>query len=332
VTGAEFGALGGGVDIDLLADYIGGALTGTPDESVVATLIADDPAWRDAYRELSAGMTVVGAELGRLAAEPMPADLAGRLDLLLTAPVPATAGDPIAEPAPIPAELAAPPVPHLAAVRGDGAHGVPEQKTTQRARPTRAGAGRRLRWATPIAIAAGVAAFAGFGLEYLSGQGAEDSAGSTAQFSESQQRDDSADDAGVPPAAAAADLRILESGANYTAQNLSDEPIPQALSAPGSTNDSAGSSKSAQIRASAGSEPLDRLRNRSALQECLDAIQLENAGGMISALSVDLARYNGAPAVIVRFTAENGTWAWASGPACGMQGVGADKLKSLPVR
>ncbi|GIE96454.1 hypothetical protein [Paractinoplanes rishiriensis] len=326
MTGAEFGALGGGVDIDLLADYIGGALTGTPDESVVATLIADDPAWGDAYRELSAGMTAVGAELVRLAAEPMPVDLAERLDALLTVPVPATAGDPIAAPAPIPAELAAPPVPHLTAVRGDGAHGVPEEKTTQRARPTRAGARRRMRWATPIAIAAGVAAFAGFGLDYLSGQSAENSAGSAAQLSESQQRDSAADDAGVPPAAAAADLRILESGMDYTEQTLPDEPIAHALSAP----DSGSASK--QTRAAAESQALARLRGRPALQDCLDAIQLENAGGMISALSVDLARYQGAPAIIVRFTADNGTWAWASGPSCGMQGVGADTLKSRPVR
>ena len=45
MTGAEFD----GVDIDLLADYIGGALAGTPDESAVAALVADDPAWREAY-------------------------------------------------------------------------------------------------------------------------------------------------------------------------------------------------------------------------------------------------------------------------------------------
>ena len=49
MTGAEFG----GVDIDLLADYIGGALTGTPEESAVAARIAGDPDWQAAYASLT---------------------------------------------------------------------------------------------------------------------------------------------------------------------------------------------------------------------------------------------------------------------------------------
>ena len=76
MTGAEFGE----VDIDLLADYIGGALAGTPDESAVAALIADDPAWRTTYASLRDGMTIVEAALGDLGPEPMPADVAARLE------------------------------------------------------------------------------------------------------------------------------------------------------------------------------------------------------------------------------------------------------------
>jgi hypothetical protein len=332
VTGAaEFGELGSGVDIDLLADYIGGALSGTPDEAAVATLIADDPAWRAAHRELNAGMTAVRAELGRFTPEPMPAELADRLDTLLTAP--AAAPSAITEPTPIAADLAAPPVPHLAVVRGadgvgDGAHAVPDEMSSRRDRGIRARAGRRMRWATPIAIAAGVVAFVGFGLDYLAGRsgGLSDSAVTgTAGHAENQARDDSG---GAP--AAPAGLRTLESGTDYSPATLPDEPAMQALSAP-----DGGSSKTQQgpERSSAGADdPLGRLRLHAALQACLNAIEEENAAGPISAQTVDFATFNGAPAVVVRFSAQNGFWAWASGPACGTTSGDADTLGKAPVR
>ena len=44
MTGDEFGE----VDIDLLADYIGGALDG-PGEAEVSALIVDHPRWRETY-------------------------------------------------------------------------------------------------------------------------------------------------------------------------------------------------------------------------------------------------------------------------------------------
>jgi len=145
VSGAEFS----GVDIDLLADYIGGALEGTPDESAVATLIAEDPEWRAAYESLSGGVTLVRAELGRLGPEPMPDDLAARLDGMFSAPT-------------------------LTLVKGDAA--APGQSSS-----------RRRRWVTPIAIAAGFIAFVGFGADYLAGSSGpqtNDSAGSSADSDE----------------------------------------------------------------------------------------------------------------------------------------------------
>ena len=94
------------VDIDLLADYIGGALDG-PEEAAVAGLVADDPGWRETYELLRAGMTAVGADLRALGArpEPMPADVATRLEAALASPV--------AEPPVIDAQLANPTGPHL---------------------------------------------------------------------------------------------------------------------------------------------------------------------------------------------------------------------------
>jgi hypothetical protein len=312
VTAAEFG----GVDVDLLADYIGGALAGTPDEAVVANLVADDPAWRDAHAELSAGMAAVGAELGRFEPEPMPADLAARLDALLTSP--------IADPAPIAGELAAPPVPHLSAVRGadavdDGAHRVRDEKRHGR----QAHAARRLRWATPIAIAAGVVAFVGFGLDYLAGQNrATDSATSAGAGL--------ADSSGQEKAAprAPGGMQIMHTGSDYTEETLAIAGA-QALAAP--DGGSAGV-KPKPNRDNAQEPELNRLQAPDALQKCLDAIGRENGFGPISPTTVDYARYDGSPAIVVRFTAGNGSWAWASGPSCGTSSGGADTLGKAPVR
>ncbi|MFF5081925.1 hypothetical protein ACFY36_33155 [Actinoplanes sp. NPDC000266] len=270
-----------GVDIDLLADYIGGALEGTPDESVVATLIADDPRWRSAYETLGGRMAMVGAELGRLAPEPMPSDLAARLDEAFSAP------------------------PRLELVHDAG---PVERKKRQR------------RWVTPIAIAAGVVAFVGFGLDYLAGRdsASDDSAASTAAGGSAEQ---------VP----AASPPTLSTGTDYTKATLAIAPS-EPLSAASNPDETFSAQKNGDRAATATVPELARLVPLTALQECLDAIQRENAGGPIAVESVDYARFNGSPALVVRFTATNGLWAWASGPSCGTPAGDADTLAKLPVR
>ena len=133
MTGNQFSE----VDFDLLADYVGGALDGTPEHVRVTDLVAHDPAWRAAHETLTAGMTAVGAQLSALgaAAEPMPADLAVRLEE---------------------AFRAAPPAPRLEPVHG----GVAADRTARSRQ-------RRWRWAVPVAAAAGVLAVAGIGVDYL---------------------------------------------------------------------------------------------------------------------------------------------------------------------
>jgi len=307
VTGAEFR----GVDIDLLADYIGGALAGTPDESVVATLIADDPSWRSAYESLSGDMAAVEAELARFEAEPMPDDVVARLDAAL-------------------AVAAA--KPQLTLIHGDGAQ------------PVRAK--RKLRWATPIAIAAGAVAFVGFGLDYLAGleHGASDSASKTSAAGEAQSRQDNgqapavagaqpdgtepyaAQPRSAPPRSAQTNSdeakglppQLLSTGMDYTATTLA-EPAPRPLAASGSS-------------AAAAAGALGRLSTSVALQNCLDKIAEANGAGPITAQSVDYAKFEGKPAIVVRFTAKNGAWAWASGPACGTPDGGADTRAKVPVR
>lgn len=80
------------VDHDLLADYLGGALDGTPEQTVVARLVAEDAAWAKAYAELAPAVAAVEGDLARWG-EPvadMPLDVADRIVTALAAlpPVP----------------------------------------------------------------------------------------------------------------------------------------------------------------------------------------------------------------------------------------------------
>jgi hypothetical protein len=81
VTGARFG----GVDLDLLADFLVGELD-EADRARVAGLIGTDPAWADAYHQLGAADEVIAGQLRSLGAapEPMPADVVARLDRALS--------------------------------------------------------------------------------------------------------------------------------------------------------------------------------------------------------------------------------------------------------
>jgi len=322
VTGAEFS----GVDIDLLADYVGGALAGTPDESAVAARIADDPQWQAAYESLSSGMAVVGAALAGLEPEPMPADLAARLEALFTSPVDA--------------EPAAPPAPHLTLVRvdeasddqapgdkasGDDGRDSVRQGSVRKARPW---SGRRRRWVAPVAVAAGLIAFVGFGLDYLAGlQSHTDASATSAGSGMSAEKADR----GLAAPSAPGTGQILSTGTDYTAATLATDPTqPRPLATEAVPTDSPPSRKAPSV-ASGAAPALRRLTGPDALVACLSAIEQEKADGPISVESVDYAQFNGSPAVVVRFTTASGRWAWASGPACGTTSAGAAKLREVPV-
>jgi hypothetical protein len=135
------------VDIDLLADYIGGALDGTPQEPKVRELISTDPAWRQAAADLTLALDLVAIDLQVTAAapDPMPADLITRFDELLAGPQFAAAAGP-------------------AARSGVGERVVPRAKARRR---------RLARWGGPIVIAAGIATVVGGAL--LTGQSNESS-------------------------------------------------------------------------------------------------------------------------------------------------------------
>jgi hypothetical protein len=301
VTGADFT----GVDIDLLADYVGGALEGTPDEARVAALIVDDPAWRDAHALLSDGMAAVGDALRDWGAEPepMPAAVVARLDSAFAE----TGGS-----APAPG-------PRLVAVRETGV----DREKAQRARPRR----RTLQWGASLAAAAAVLAFAGIGISYL---------GSSTSSSDSSASSAAGEANSAPQAAAPLAAVISSSGIDYGPGTIANTPLKQF-----SASDAAGGSPRASRQpspTSAGAmsaegleDGLARLRPQQALQACLDAIGAENDAGPITVQTVDYARFTGKPALVVHFTAGNGSWAWASGPDCGLPGVGASTRFSVQV-
>jgi hypothetical protein len=396
VTGAEFS----GVDFDLLADYVGGALDGTPDEAVVTALIADDDAWREAHAQLSGGVTAVTGQLRAWGsvAEPMPAEVFARIDaaLLDAAPLDAFSGGsaPIdaagvrSHAAPSDARVGqadlAPTIDDAsigrvaAASTADGAPAGPvgSESDADGHRDELAGAGRtggraagvdgaagspaemepgsdgaaparhlvavpsgsrgkrarRLRWAAPVGIAAGVLAFVGFGVQQqFAGGASDDSASSTAA---------GAGQAAPQAAAGAAELSVpggsvplSESGRNFDADTLG-QAANSVMVAPDMPDEQQGDFRKALPspgKASAKDPALDRLRVQEALRACIEAIAAQHGAGEITPQTVDFARFDGSPAVIVQFVAAGDSWVWASGPACGTPGVGADKLASVKV-
>jgi hypothetical protein len=298
VTGQEFSE----VDLDLLADYVGGALDGTPEEAVVARRVAEEPAWAEAHAALSEATGGVRASLAAWgeSAEPMPAEVADRIATALEQE------------------------PHRPALSlvPDDADGP--SRTAPRAR-------RRLpAWAAPAAIAAGVAALAGFGLSQagdLSGGGDDGGSGTSAEA----------------PAAANAeggpgvdtylqrDVPLAASGENYRVATLgsAENPIARQLSAAPNSAD-----ERDQSRAAAPSvPPLDRLKDPAALAACIEAIARAHPPGVTTVEVVDLASFEGSPAAVVFFTDRSGArWVWASGPECGLAARGADTRGSAQIR
>lgn len=72
-------------DIDLLADFHAGLLDGTPLAEEVITRLASDPGFRDLYDALLAAEPAVEDDLASVAGpEPMPADVAQRLEVVFS--------------------------------------------------------------------------------------------------------------------------------------------------------------------------------------------------------------------------------------------------------
>ncbi len=299
----------GGVDIDLLADYVGGALVDPAEHDRVARLVADEPAWQDAYAVLSGGMARVGEQLGALGPAPMPEDVATRIDSLFAPPVMSVDAAPDG------------------GRSGSGRHlrAVPSQEAGVR--------GARLRrWAMAAAVAAGVAVFAGVGAGQLFGGGAARESSATSAGSAV-----GAADRRMPPGPAGS--AMMASGRDYQRAELG---VRNVISSPPPYKAYSGSTAAPDTEFQPGSgtlnpsiEVLDpvlsRLSAPDALRVCLDAISAAH-GHPVTPESIDFARFEGTPAVIVQFTSPTGTWSWVSGPDCGTPGTGADTRYQVQVR
>jgi anti-sigma factor RsiW len=176
---------GHGIDMDLLADYVGGALDGTPEAATVERLIADDPAWAQEYARLSEAVQAVTADLRAYGTrpEPMPVDVVARVDAALN---------------PVPANVVAL-EPHRARRRWS-------------------------RRAAPVAVAAGVLIVVGLGATLLQQTGGEDAntagpAAGSAERSSSGGPVFSQQGEGVAPKAeqplSTAGPQVLATGINY---------------------------------------------------------------------------------------------------------------------
>ncbi|MFY1587732.1 hypothetical protein ACN267_24880 [Micromonospora sp. WMMD734] len=319
------------VDHDLLADYVGGALDGTPEHPAVARLVAEDPAWADAHDALAPAMARVHDELtGWGAAAPeMPLAVVERLTAVLAGAGPAADDD--VEPSRRAARPAAP-----GDTRPVGAGGpVPTQPGGRRTpggrpgdgRADPSGPGRRRRWvrlAGPVTLAAASLAAVGFGVAHLiDGTTGRDAATSMAR-----------------PAQENAERgfrfsgETRRSGVDWSPSTLrggTDAPLVQPVTPPGlqpgdepevTTQISPGAPESKRLAAPAG---LDRLTGRAALDACLADIAAAHRRGPVTVEVVDYATFNGEPALVVHFVDATGArWAWVSGAECGVPGSGAD--------
>jgi hypothetical protein len=340
VTGREFSAGGGDQavpglsarDLDLLADFVGGALDDTPVGRDVARLVSEDPAWRAAHGELVAATAAVSADLaawGR-STESMPADVAARLTAVL-----ADAGAARTEKAGERGADARDPDgprdirPRLSLVPGEAPGGSDRRPLS--------------RWAAPLVAAAAVVIAVVLGLQVLPGlDSASDDAGSTSGgadlFGEEGERPAGAPAA--PEAARASALpdrpvrRFVASGADYRRDSL---PL-LTQSTPRAAADPPGASKAARdadagVTAAEVPLALRRLIAPAELSACLSAVGAAHPRPATDVDLVDYAAFEGSPALIVRFTDSAGErWVYAAGPDCGRAGVGADTRYRSRVR
>ncbi|WP_428962817.1 hypothetical protein [Micromonospora fluostatini] len=317
------------VDLDLLADYLGGALDGTPEEAVVARLVADDPAWADAHAALVPAFAAVRADLADWGTPP-----------------------PVAPPAVvdrITAALAAQPsAPTVEQHRSDpvvaGARHTPADEpaaagattTVPAARPgTRrpaegpggqTGPGRRrrrwLRGAGPVAVAAVSLAAVGLGVHQWWPQSQDSQVADTAMTEAAP----GAPEAAAPMSALPFVLTAVPgqgSGRDYTPTVLAGEGVvaPKGSAASASTPDDTTTGEPSRALPDA----LDRLTGRPALERCLAGIVAEHGGAPVTVEVLDYATFEGRPALVVEFVDATGArWAWASGPQCGLDGSDAD--------
>jgi hypothetical protein len=311
VTGTDF------EDIDLgqLADYVSGALDGTPDATAVANLIATDPRWTRAHAALVTADALVRADLAALAdgPEPMPDGVAARLDAALAAEPPLTGA------APADGE------PPLSVLPGGRAGATPKP--------------RRRRWRTVVGVAAATIAL-GIGTVSLAPHLRESSRSTAGNEEGVRETGKGAPQAAAPSYALGAPNApgLSASGSNYTAESLAGLGGPAAATEGGdkaNTNRPNAMEAPSQpaIPPAAVPEQLRPLLQPEARDRCLKAVLKEYGG---TATLMDYARYQGSPALVVMLDGAHGVpgrrWVVVVGPKCGTGGAIADERYSAQIK
>lgn len=281
-------------DLDLLADYVGGALDGTPDSERVGERIRSDAEWAEAYAELVTAFDAVSSDLHALGAEPepMPQDVWDRLEAALSSPSLSTPTAAVPSQSPV-----------FTAPRDN--------------RPPSRAQARRRRWVVPVLAAVAVLFALSLGLVLTHPfTGAEKAATDTAA-------------GGAPAPALAQPLLERASGRDYTDETLvlatDFGAVPLASRFYTSTQSQEGTTDTSKVPqplesfASPVPSALLSLTAPDALARCLAAVSAIMPGQV---LGVDFASYRGTPAaIIVVRTPDDGRWVGVAGANCGQSGA-----------
>jgi hypothetical protein len=289
-------------ELDRLADYTAGALTGAEADEV-ARLIHTDDRWAAAHAELLAAQPAVSAALRSAAEAPvtMPPEIAARLDAAL-------------------------------------AHARSDRRTTDRwatARPItdrhsrrhRTRPGRPARWSPALLrIAAGVVVFAAVGGGIVTWAALGDLTGGMPAMDAGEALAEDVD-AGTPPSiegTVATDVgpQVIASGTDYTTASLPDLVRIVPLATPQELG-----RRDAELSDLTVEDSLAGVATPAGLNRCLDAVQRAYPG-VVSI--VDFARFEGEPAVVIGVQ-DGGRWTViAVGEGCGVDGL--DEVAVVPVR
>lgn len=302
------------VDLDMLAEYMDGLLPAA-EAAIVAGRVAGDPHWAALYASLGAAMPAVRTSLAaQPPAEPMPLDVRDRIMAAL-GELPPISGATVGQTpsAMSPARDVGPPAGATGDVRPPGRRDR-SHRPPMRRRLAQAG---WLKAALSIAVVAVV--FVGVGFALRGSSQSEKTAGTPAPAAAGRDVTAPARTPDFSSAGAAIPgVRVTTSGTNYTAATLGQNGI-QAPTAP--RPELTGGTEGPAL-GGAGSPDAT-----NPLVACLADITAAHGGHVIA---VDIATYEGRPALIVTLTAPPLTV--AVGTACGTPGAGADELATAPTR
>jgi hypothetical protein len=320
-------------DLDRLADFLAGALDGTPAEAEVRQRLAAEPTFAAAMERLVAASASVSDDLRAFAGnpEPMPADVADRIEAALGA---AGAGGRVgpdnhtdrassdrassdrARPDQARPDQARPDQTRPDQARHGGTGPGRPDGPGRRTRGQRLGRGRGRAIAMSAAAVAVLVLVAGVLVPQLSHTATSKStAGSAANRQGSSSIFKSE---GQAP-------RLVSSGNDYTRQTvgtiLDSLSAAPAVAGDGYSQGSLPMGPRVVSGSGAGAAELSRLADRSALATCLGAV-LGRHGGVVTL--VDYARFDGQPALVVLLQnvqeAPGGQFVVVVGPACGQSG------------